>query len=175
MTGEYPAENADTLPKSPDTSPDRPPEKMGLAFYASLVLVGCLVLLVVILNYPAARANAGVMLTQNNWTLQSSTDADGIHKPVISGSEVTAWFGRDGRIAGSAGCNRYTATFTTKDYSIAISEVSQTKMSCESTGFMEQESSFLGDLSDTESFRVNESSLIFYDASGKKVLVFVPV
>jgi hypothetical protein len=40
---------------------------------------------------------------------------------------------------------------------------------------MEQESAFLTDLSLATSFRVSESSLKFYDANGKAVLVFIPV
>jgi heat shock protein HslJ len=39
---------------------------------------------------------------------------------------------------------------------------------------MDQESAFLSGLSMTASFRVSESTLKFYDANGKTVLVFVP-
>ena len=175
MTDDPRAGSGDTAINDQETNPSVPPEKMGLSFYAALALIGLLVLMVVFLNEPAARANAGMLMTQNNWTLQSYTDATGIHIPVISGSNVTARFGRDGRVTGSAGCNWYAAAYQTRDYSINISGISSTKMFCQGPGVMIQESAFLADLSRVSSFRVSESSLKFYDAAGKNILVFVPV
>lgn len=174
MTDDPRAGSGDTAINDQETTPSVPPEKMGLSFYAALALIGLLVLMVVFLNEPAARANAGMLMTQNNWTLQSYTDATGIHIPVISGSNVTARFGRDGRVTGSAGCNWYAAAYQTRDYSINISGTSSTKMFCHGPGVMEQESAFLTDLSGASSFRVSESSLKFYNATGITILVFVP-
>jgi len=174
MTDESPAGAGDSPPGSPDNLADRPPEKMGLGFYASLALIGCLVLMVLVLNYPAARANAGIMMARTNWTLQTYTDAAGSHIPAQSGTEVTAMFGSDGRMTGTSGRNRYFATYTTRDYQISITGIGSTKMFCHGPGIMEQESAFLEDLSETSSFRVSESSLKFYDANGKTVLFFVP-
>lgn len=175
MTDESPAGAGDSPPGGPDNLPDRPPEKMGPGFYAALGLIIILVLMVLVLNYPAARANAGMVMAQTNWTLQSYTDATGSHIPAQGGTEVTAMFGSDGRMTGTAGCNRYFATYTTKDYQISITGIGSTKMFCHGPGIMEQESAFLEDLSETSSFRVSESSLKFYDANGKTILVFVPV
>ena len=175
MTGESSAGSDDTIPVSPDTTHDGLPEKMGLAFYAAMALIGCLVLMVLILNYPAVRANAGMVMTQTNWTLQSYTNDEGIHIPVTHGNNVTARFGKDGRMTGNAGCNWYAATYTTKDYAISLSLESVTDMACWDPGIRVQESAFLSDLSETASFRVSESSLIFYNASGKTILVFVPL
>jgi heat shock protein HslJ len=148
---------------------------MGRGFYASLGLILLLVLMVVILNYPAAKANAGVMMAGTNWTLQSLVDSTGVLIPAQSGTEVTAQFDREGRMNGNAGCNGYFAAYQTRDYSINITGISQTKMFCHGPGVMEQESAFLADLSEVSSFRVSESSLKFYDAAGKIVLTFVPV
>ena len=150
------------------------PRRWGSHFTQALALIGLLVLMVVFLDYPAARANAGMVMTQTNWTLQSYTNATGTHIPVISGSNVTATFDKDGRVTGSAGCNGYSAAYQTRDYSIAISGTSSMKMFCHGPGVMQQESAFLADLSGTSSSRVSEPSLKFYDAAGKTVLVFVP-
>jgi heat shock protein HslJ len=151
-----------------------PPEKMGLSFYAALGLIGILVLMVVVLNYPAARANAGITMAQTNWTLQSLVDTTGILIPAMSGTDVTATFDREGRMSGNAGCNRYTATCQTRDYNINISSISATERLCTDPGVMQQESAFLADLGKTSSFRVSESYLKFYNDAGKPVLVFVP-
>jgi heat shock protein HslJ len=151
-----------------------PPEKMGFSFYAALGLIGLLVVMVVFLNYPAARANAGMAMTQTNWTCESLMDTSGTLIPAQSGTDVTAMFGREGRMSGTAGCNRYGATYQTRDYSITVSGISATEMFCHGPGIMEQESAFLADLEKASSFRVSESSLKLYDATGKTVLVFVP-
>jgi heat shock protein HslJ len=174
MAGDPPSDEDPAVENDMDKTPSGPPEKTGPAFYASLALIGCLVLMVVFLNYPAARANAGTMLTATNWTMQSCRDSTGILVPAHSATEVTAKFGGDGMVAGRAGCNGYFAAYTTRDYSISITGIGSTKMLCHGPGIMDQESAFLSDLSMAASFRVSESTLKFYDANGKTVLVFVP-
>jgi heat shock protein HslJ len=174
MTDDLPADPDEAVGDDTDNTPAGPPEKMGLLFYASLALIGILVLMVIVLNYPAAQANAGMMMTKTNWTLQSLMDSTGILIPARSGTDVTAMFDREGRMSGNAGCNGYSASYQARDYSINISGTSSTKMFCHGPGVMEQESAFLADLSKASSFRVGDSYLKLYDASGKTVLVFVP-
>jgi heat shock protein HslJ len=166
MTGETAEE--------PQDAPPGPPQKMGPAFYGALALVGFLVLMVVFLNYPAAKASAGMQMTKTTWALQSYTDNTGIFIPALSGAGVSARFGSDGTLAGSAGCNHYSAGYSTKDYSLTISDVTSTLMFCQDPGVMEQESAFLADLPKAASFRVDESSLRVYDSAGKPLLVFIP-
>ena len=174
MTDDPGSDPDDSSPGALDIMPQGPPEKMGLSFYAALLLIGVLVLMVVIINYPAARANAGMEMTRVNWTLQSLIDNTGILLPAQTGTDVTAMFDREGNMSGSAGCNRYTATYQVRDYSINISGMSSTKMFCQGPGVMEQEKAFLADLPRISSFRISESALKFYDGAGKTVLVFVP-
>ncbi len=157
-----------------EARPEGPPEKMGLSFYAAFGLVLLLVAMVFVLNYPAEKANAGIVMTETNWTLQSYTDDTGIHIPAISGSDVTARFGRDGRMGGRSGCNWYAFRYTTKDYAVNMTPESVTDLLCREPGVMEQESAFLSDLQKASSFRVSGSSLKFFDGAGKTVLVFVP-
>jgi heat shock protein HslJ len=161
--------------REPQDAPAVPPEKMGLAFYAALALVGILVLIVVFLNYPAVKASAGTLMTQTNWTLQSYTDKTGILIPALSGRGVTARFARDGSMTGSAGCNQYAASYSTRDYSINITDTVSTLMFCTEPGVMDQESAYLEDLSKAASFRVDESFLKMYDNAGKPLMVFIPL
>jgi heat shock protein HslJ len=174
MTDDPSAGQDDTPADAPEVMPQGPPVKMNLGFYAALLLIGILVLMVVVLNYPAAKANAGILMTKTNWTLASLADSTGILIPAQSGTGVTAQFDREGRMNGNTGCNGYAATYQTHDYSINISGISQTKMFCHGPGVMEQEMAFLADLPKVSSFRVSESTLKCYDAAGKTVLVFVP-
>lgn len=145
---------------------------MDPAFYAALALVGVLVLLIVVMNVPGIRASAGITLTQSNWTLQSYADPTGGLVPAMSGTRVTARFGSDGRMSGSAGCNQYAASYTTKDFAIAISPAATTMMYCENTNVMQQESAYIKDLAKAVELRVSESNLNLYDTTGKPLLVF---
>lgn len=173
MTGEC-SDDPDEVAGTGEIRPAAPPpETMSLSFYAALGLIGLLVVMVVVLNYPAEKAMAGTTITRANWTLQSLEDTTGILVPAMSGTEVTALFGSDGRLGGNAGCNRYFATFTTKDFQLSVSGIGSTKMYCTGEGIMMQETAFLADLGRASSFRVGDSFLKIYDASGKTVLVFV--
>jgi heat shock protein HslJ len=174
MTDEPPAAAGDSPSGDPDDSPEAPEEKFGWGFYASLALLGLLVLMVVVFNFPAAQENAGLTMTSTNWTLQSFMDATGVLIPARSGTSVTAMFDREGQMSGTAGCNRYSARYLARDYSLTFTNISSARMFCQGPGIMEQESAFLEDLSGTSSFGTSNASLKFYNANGKTVLVFVP-
>ena len=62
----------------------------------------------------------------------------------VAGSLVTAEFGPEGRLSGSAGCNRYVASYSTDGTSLEISGAASTRMFCtEPEGVMEQETAYL--------------------------------
>jgi len=133
------------------------PQKMGLAFF----------------NVPGIRASAGMLLTQNTWTLQSYVDTSGVLSPAITGTPITARFSTDGKVRGSGGCNQYSANYTTRDLAISISPPVMTEMYCEKSIVMQQETDYINDLSKAVEIRVSESNLNLYDMTGKPVLMFV--
>jgi heat shock protein HslJ len=149
------------------------PQKMGLAFYGALALVGVLVFLIVFVNVPGIRASAGMLLIQNTWTLQSYVDTSGVLSPAITGTPITARFSTDGKVRGSGGCNQYSANYTTRDLAISISPPVMTEMYCEKSIVMQQETDYINDLSKAVEIRVSESNLNLYDMTGKPVLMFV--
>jgi heat shock protein HslJ len=167
----------EALPKREDTMTDStatlPPQPLGLKFYIALALVGLLVLLIIFVNIPGIRASAAVSMTLSDWILQSYADTTGTLVPLKPGTQVTAIFGSDGRVNGSAGCNHYNATYTVRDFAISISLPVSTKIFCGDPGVMQQESAYLNDLARAGELRISESNLRFYDSSGKPVLVFV--
>jgi heat shock protein HslJ len=164
------------LPDSLDPEHDKntvtQPQKMGLAFYGALGLVGVLVFLIVFMNVQGTRASAGTLLTQHPWTLESYADSTGILAPAIAGTPITAMFGTDGKVNGSSGCNQYIANYSTQNLAISISRPVITGKYCENPLVMQQEQAYLGDLSKAVEIRVNESNLHLYDETGKPVLVF---
>lgn len=169
-----------SLEVSPDKEPAEakstiplPPQPLGLRFYLALALVGLLVLLILFINIPGIRASAGISMTRANWTLQSYADSTGALVTVQPGAKITAVFGSDGKVTGSAGCNQYSAVYTVRDYAITILPPVSTKILCSSQFVMQQESDYLNDLSGVAELRISESGLRLFDSSGKPVLVFV--
>jgi heat shock protein HslJ len=173
MNDDFPEASHDSEHAEPDSTNPLPPQPLGLKFYLALALVGLLVLLILVINIPGIRASAGASMTRANWTLQSYADSTGALVTVQPGTKITAMFGSDGKVTGSAGCNQYGAAYTVRDYAISISPPVSTKIPCSGQYIMQQESDYLNDLSGVAELRISESSLRLFDRSGKPVLVFV--
>lgn len=91
----------------------------------------------------------------------------------LTGTELTAAFGRDGSLSGSAGCNRYTAAYTTDKGSIEIEQPAGTRMACaEPPGVMEQEAAYLAALPTAVRYRLAGSVLQLLDADGKALVTY---
>jgi len=152
-----------------------PAQKRGLMVYIAIALLGCLVLMIVFINVPGIRASAGAAMTGTDWQLQSYADKTGVIIPAISNPAITATFSTNGRVSGFAGCNHYSATYSTMDYSITISPAATSLVFCTDPGIMDMEQAYLLDLEKSVEFRITESNLRMYDKTGKPLLVFVPV
>jgi heat shock protein HslJ len=162
---------------SPAEDPDPEPAKpapMGRNFYLVMALIGVMVFLIIFFNVPATRASAATALVTYNWTLVSYAGTTGVLGPVMNGTHITADFGTDGTVSGSAGCNRYAAIYKVKEYALSITTPSSTEMYCPAPGVMEQETLYLSNLGNVQSIRVYEPDLNMYDATGRMILVFRP-
>jgi len=83
-------------------------------------------------------------LTGVTWGLLTYNNGKGGLVSVLSGTEITAVFGEDGNLAGSAGCNDYAATYSTDGDSISIGPAATTRKMCtDPEGIMEQEAGYL--------------------------------
>jgi heat shock protein HslJ len=173
MNDVSPEASHDKEPAEANITIPLPPEPLGLKFYLAFALVGLLVLLILFINIPGIRASAGISMTRANWTLQSYVDSTGALVTVQPGAKITALFGSDGKVTGSAGCNHYSASYTVRNYAISISPPVSTKVLCGSQYIMQQESDYLNDLSGVAELRISESGLRLFDSSGKPVLVFM--
>jgi len=106
-----------------------------------------------------------------NWTLDSFHTGDAVSS-VIAGTTITTIFGDDGRVAGSAGCNRYFAQYTVTGRSLSIGPAGSTKMFCGTPGVMQQESTYLALLSQAMTFTIDGDRLTVSDAKGTTGLSF---
>lgn len=92
---------------------------------------------------------------------------------IIDSSHVTLTFGDDGRISGSAGCNRYSASMSTSDNHVTVSQAASTRMACP-PAIMQQEQRFLSALSEVSAWHREAGTwLVGDDAEGEPRLKLI--
>jgi heat shock protein HslJ len=124
-----------------------------------------------ILSFARTVPPAPEPLVGTNWTLGSFHTADAVSS-VIAGTTITAVFDEDGRVTGSAGCNRYFALYNVTGTSMSIGAAGSTKMYCTGAGIMQQESTYLASLSRAAAFTISGDRLSLADAKGTTLLSF---
>jgi heat shock protein HslJ len=93
---------------------------------------------------------------------------------VITGTGITAHFGDDGRVTGSAGCNQYFADYRGGDGSIVIGVPGATRRFCaDPQGIMDQEAHFLEALRSAATFRLEGERLALRTPDGALALTLV--
>lgn len=124
---------------------------------------------------PTPSADVDVSeLTSSVWQLAEYQDKQGEIVPVLAGTEITGVFGEDSSLVGSAGCNTYTANYTTEGNAIAIGSVAATEKACaDPDGVMEQESVYITALAVVLSWSVEGNQLVLTDGGGNPILSYV--
>lgn len=99
-------------------------------------------------------------LADTSWEVISFNNGRDAVVSLIIGSEITADFGADAQITGSAGCNSYFASFTASNGTIAVDTPGSTMRLCdEPPGVMEQEAEFLAALAGATTYSVQGNLL----------------
>ncbi|MGD2048227.1 MAG: META domain-containing protein [Chloroflexota bacterium] len=113
-------------------------------------------------------------LTSGRWLLRSySTSAGGLQTP-LAGTEITARFGADGSLSGSAGCNSYNGTFIAYDQRLRVNTLTSSQALCSTPeGIMEQEGVFLSLMQQASRMAVSAGQLSIFDSGGNRILEFV--
>lgn len=105
------------------------------------------------------------------WVLTGILQNGGVSSTAL-GTEVTATL-EDGMLAGSAGCNRYSAPVTVDGADVAIGPAASTRMFCaEPESVMDQEQAYLAALEQAVRYEISRNMLRLYDAAGLPVLTF---
>lgn len=114
-------------------------------------------------------------ISGTSWKLTAFNNGEGAFVDVISGTEITANFGEDGTLSGTAGCNNYTTQYTVDGSSITIGMPASTMMMCaEPNGVMEQETQYLAAIQKATSF-VNLGAVLYLaDAQNLPVAYYNP-
>jgi heat shock protein HslJ len=114
-------------------------------------------------------------LVGTHWQMLSYYDGVGAMLAILPGTDVDITFGAASDIGGSAGCNTYSGSYIVSGASMAMTGISATKKVCDSpAGIMQQESTFLGLLSQTQTYSLNGSQLKFFNSNGQLLLEFAP-
>jgi heat shock protein HslJ len=86
---------------------------------------------------------------------------------VALDTTLTADFGADGTLSGTAGCNNYTASYKTDGKTISIGPAATTRKMCaEPPNIMEQEMQYLQALSTAATYRIDGMKMEFRTAEG---------
>ncbi|QLQ05518.1 MAG: META domain-containing protein [Anaerolineae bacterium] len=107
-----------------------------------------------------------ISLEGTNWVATGVNNGKQAVVSIQSGTEITALF-QDGKLSGTAGCNRYTTSYTIDGNNITIAMPASTMMMCaEPEGVMEQEQAYLAALPQAATFQIREDRLEIRDAGG---------
>lgn len=112
-------------------------------------------------------------LEGTSWQVLSYNNGKGGVTTLIIGTEITANFGDDNQLSGSAGCNSYFGEYQTDGNNISISSVGATEMAClEPEGLMEQEQQYLAALETAATYKIDGLNMEMRTADGALVATF---
>jgi heat shock protein HslJ len=113
-------------------------------------------------------------LTGTMWQMTSYNNGREAVVSPLRGTEITALFGEDGSLTGSAGCNNYATTYDLDGDNITMGAIGITFMMCaEPEGIMEQESAYLAALESARSYSIEGDTLALRDAEGRRAVSYV--
>ena len=108
-----------------------------------------------------------------SWQVTGLLRGDASTSP-LAGTELTARFDDVGALTGSAGCNRYTASYTSDKGTIEITAPAATRRTCATpAGAMEQETAYLTLLPMAVSYHVDGTLLELLSADGVRLVTLV--
>lgn len=110
---------------------------------------------------PQSQALAGT-----GWRVTGINNGRGAVVSLAAGSTVTMAFAADGRAAGSAGCNRYTAGYESAGSRLRFTAPASTRRMCADETVMQQERNFLKALESVATVRIEADRLEMRDAGG---------
>ncbi|MCC6626153.1 MAG: META domain-containing protein [Chloroflexi bacterium] len=124
--------------------------------------------------YLALKFSSGIMhlvpvkptsLTSTTWIANGINNGRGGVQSLVDGTEVTATFGADSTVTGSAGCNRFNGNYTVTGSAIKIGALATTRMACPEP-VMTQEAAFLAAMQNATVYSITGDRLELRDNDG---------
>jgi len=120
-------------------------------------------------------AEPPLTLISAEWQLQSYNNQHGGLVSSRGTEHIDAAFDADGRVSGSAGCNRYHGSYELDGDTIRLSPMAATRRMCaEPAGIMDDEQGFLAAMASVDHYNIHDRLLTFYNSEGTRQLVFRP-
>jgi len=124
----------------------------------------------VILTYSVLQP---LPLVGTNWSMLNYNNGREAVVGALTGTEVTAMFGADGNLTGTAGCNQYRTSFKVDGNNITIEPAATTRMLCsEPEGIMDQEAEFLRALESAATYKIDRQQLWLRDKNDSIAAIF---
>ena len=115
-----------------------------------------------------------MLLTGTTWQMMGYNNGREAMVSALAGTEITALFGDDGTLTGSAGCNNYTASYEVSGGGVTVGPAATTRMMCaEPEGIMEQEAAYLAALESAASYSVEGDQLELMDTEGRRAVSYI--
>ena len=105
-------------------------------------------------------------LAGTSWRVTGINNGKDAVVSLVPGSNVTMNFATDGKVAGSAGCNNYTSTYTQDGGKLTFTSAATTRRMCAAPGVMEQEQAFLKALALASTAQMEGNDLELRTADG---------
>jgi heat shock protein HslJ len=122
------------------------------------------------LRFTRLRAPAVMPVEGTVWQLESfvsGTGGNGSASSLVNGSSITAELS-NGTMAGSAGCNQFTAPYTVEGETLTVGDIVTTRMACDGP-VMQQEQAFVDALGAATSLRVDGTNLVLTHPDGQLI------
>ena len=112
-------------------------------------------------------------LAGTSWEVIGYNNGKGGVVSVIIDTQITANFGEDGELTGSAGCNEYFGPYESDGENISMGPFGTGRMACpEPEGVMDQENQYLAALETADTFKIEGLRMNMRTAEGSTVANF---
>jgi heat shock protein HslJ len=112
------------------------------------------------------KAGNAFLLGSGEWVLATLQDASGNLTPAADHAPVLSFNHDEGKLTGSAGCNRIFGTYTASEQQITLPALGATRMHCGEEQRMELEHRLLAILQGTLNYRLDGDRLILEGQGG---------
>jgi heat shock protein HslJ len=112
-------------------------------------------------------------LTGVTWRVTGVNNGREAVVSVVSGTQLTAVFGSDGRVSGNTGCNMYAGPYTLAGSNISIGPLISTRRACLSDEANAQEHAFLTALEASTTYELMGDRLTLRNAEGAMQVTMV--
>ncbi len=172
--------NSITIETGPTTLVACPPGSLGDQFVAQLSAASIYFIqgqnLFIDLKFDSGTMQFTAQSTElagTSWIVTGYNNGRQAVVSVIVGTEMTATFGQDGNLSGSAGCNNYMATYQTNENNLTVGPAAATRKLCaEPEGIMEQEQLYLAALATAATYTIRGNKLELRSDDGALAATF---